>query len=367
MPWTTPTLKDVRKLNRDFVTAALGAKSLIPNSVLRIMSDAQAGLASLVLLFIDWLSKQLLPDTAEAEWLDRHGNIWLVNADGSIGRKSATYAAGSVTATGIAGAIVPSGSRLTGANTVQYETTEEAVIGSDDTTLLHIISLTAGTVGNAIEGDILTLSGVEDIDSDAVVVSLTGGTDPESDDLLRSRVLFRIQKPPMGGDADDYVRWTTAFAGVTRAWSYPQEMGIGTCTVRFMMDDLRAGELVITTDTVTGGGYPLAEDILAVMAYLDVKRPCTVKDFFVEAPIPYLYDVTISDLDTDDASVRARIEQAIRDMEADRVKPGQPMYRSWVDEAISGAVGESHHELTFTTTTMPGPGYMARLGTVTYA
>jgi hypothetical protein len=54
-------------------------------------------------------------------------------------------------------------------------------------------------------------------------------------------------------------------------------------------------------------------------------------------------------------------------MEYRRLSPGQTLYRSWVDEAISAAVGEDSHELTFVTTLMPGPGYMARLGTITYA
>jgi uncharacterized phage protein gp47/JayE len=133
MPWKTPTLKDVRRLTRDYVTSQLGARSLIPNSVLRIMSDAKAGLAHLVLLYIDWLSKQLLPDTAETEWLDRHGQIWLTNADGSKGRKAATYASGTVSLTGAQGIIVPMATGLTSAAGVSYETTEEITIGSGPT------------------------------------------------------------------------------------------------------------------------------------------------------------------------------------------------------------------------------------------
>jgi uncharacterized phage protein gp47/JayE len=80
------------------------------------------------------------------------------------------------------------------------------------------------------------------------VVQLTGGTDQETDDELRLRVLTRIRQPPMGGDADDYVAWALAVPGVTRAWCSPLEMGIGTVTVRVMCDDLRA-----TGDPMTNG------------------------------------------------------------------------------------------------------------------
>ena len=90
MPWTTPSLDDVRKQNRDYITARLHSAAMVPNSVLRVLSDGNAGLAFLVLLYIDWLALQLLPDTAETEWLDRHAAIWLPAA----GRKPATFASG---------------------------------------------------------------------------------------------------------------------------------------------------------------------------------------------------------------------------------------------------------------------------------
>ncbi|WP_375362030.1 baseplate J/gp47 family protein [Bradyrhizobium japonicum] len=355
MPWKTPTLKDVRRLTRDYVTSQLGAQSLIPNSVLRIMSDAKAGLAHLVLLYIDWLSKQLLPDTAETEWLDRHGQIWLTNADGSKGRKAATYAQGVVNLTGVLGVIVPMGTTLSSAAGINYQTTEEITIGTGPTPVAAM-ALTAGAVGNIDEGETINVAdGIPGVDGIAAVVSMTGGVDEETDDQLRARILFRIQRPPMGGDADDYVLWALAVPGVTRAWS-ASEMGTGTVTVRFMMDDLRADDR----------GLPTPDDVLVVRNYLETKRPVAVKDMFVEAPIPFFYDLTISALDNDDEATRAAIQASIKDMEMRRSKPGQTMYRSWVDEAISTAVGEDHHELAFVTAPMPEPGYMPFVGTILY-
>ena len=102
MPWSTPTLRDVRSLVRDAVNASLpGADANVPNSVLRVLSDNQGALCHLTLQYVDWLSLQLLPDTAETEWLDRHGDIWLVNADGSTGRKMATLASGTASFQGV--------------------------------------------------------------------------------------------------------------------------------------------------------------------------------------------------------------------------------------------------------------------------
>lgn len=356
MPWSTPTLREVRNMVRDSVVASLSGATQIGNSVLRVISDTEAGLAHLVLRYIDWLARQLLPDTAEVEWLDRHGDIWLINADGSKGRKSASLASGIVTMTGEVGSRVASATPLD-RDQITYETTEEITIGAGPTAVA-IRAIDPGAAGNLSEGDEINISiAITGVDGNAVVVNLEGGADEESDDLLRERVLFRIQRPPMGGDAEDYVAWATSIAGVTRAWSYPNEQGVGSCTVRFMMDELRANV----------DGIPNGSDLALVRAYLDAKRPVTVKDMYVEAPLFYPYNLTISGLSIDNSTVRARIEAALGEMELRRIFPGQTLYRSWVDEAISGAIGEDHHELTFTTVTMPGNGYLATLGTITYA
>jgi uncharacterized phage protein gp47/JayE len=350
-------LRQVREIVRDDITAAVKGVSMVGNSVLRVMSDANAGLAHLTLRYIDWAARQFLPDTAETEWLDRHGDIWLTNADNSVGRKSAEFARGTVNFTGSSGAVVPIGTRLNSGNAeLSYETTESVVIG-DTATPCGVIALYGGKDGNLDEGETLSFdTTIAGVDGSAIVVVLEGGTDEEIDDDLRTRVLLRIREPPMGGDKTDYVQWTLSVDGVTRAWSYPLEMGMGTVTVRFMMDDLRAGD----------DGFPTEEDVARVAAYLDTVRPVAVKDFFCERPVPLPLDMTIVGLVTDNEAVRSAISEAIKDMLVERAEPGLTIYRSWVDEAISGVVGEDHHELFFATTQMPAPGYLAVLGTITW-
>jgi uncharacterized phage protein gp47/JayE len=356
MPWETPTLKAVRAMTRDNVSTALSGAAMVGNSVLRVMSDAMGALAHLTLLYIDWLALQLLPDTAETEFLDRHGQIWLVNSDGSKGRKAASFASGTVTLTGIAGTIVPDGSRLVGANEIEYETTEEIILGADATPVA-VRALDGGAAGNLDPDEVVNLTEpIDNVDSSGTVVELTGGADQESDADLRARVLLRIQQPPMGGDAKDYVQWALAVPGVTRAWCAPNEMGIGTVTVRFMCDDLRA----------TDNGLPNQDDIIAVTSYLDTVRPVAVKDFWAVAPIPYFIDVTITGLEFDDADTRAAIYNSLRTMFDARSKPGQTMFASWVSEAISIAAGEDHHDLLFSDVAMPSSGHMPFLGSIAY-
>jgi uncharacterized phage protein gp47/JayE len=357
MPWTTPTLKDVRSMVRDYVRGNLpGADATIPNSVLRVVSDSQGALTHLVLQYVDWLALQLIPDTAETEWLDRHGDIWLVNSDGTIGRKVATLAVGVVTFSGLAGTVVPVAARLQATANIEFETLEEVTISSSGAVEAPIRAITPGAIGNLLAGTSLG-QGIAGVDTANVTYDMTGGTDEENDDDLRARVLERIQMPPMGGDAEDYINWTLRVPGVTRAWSFPLEMGIGSVTVRFMMDELRANN----------DGFPSDVDCAAVMAYLDTVRPVAVKDFFVPAPIKQFITCTIKELEPDSSDVRADIEVSLRNMLLERGKPGQTIYAAWKSEAILAAPEVDHFILVNNEDDiMPSPGHMPVLGDLEY-
>jgi uncharacterized phage protein gp47/JayE len=375
MPWSTPTLQVVRTNNRDYITAKLGVP-LIPNDYPRVLADANAGNAHLNLQYIDWLALQLLPDTAETQFLDKWANIYLTNSDGSKGRKVATYASGTATITGTLalGASMPQGTQFTaqsGSDTLTFQTTSNVTVANAPTQF-EIRSLQAGAESNLAVGSVLTISAaIPGIDgSTAAVVSMSGGADEETDDDLRIRVLTRIQQPPMGGDAEDYVEWALEYPGVTRAWASPMEMGVGTMTVRFMMDDLRA-----TTSPLTNG-FPLPGDCAGLLAFLNTKRPVTVKDLFVVAPVPELINFTVSNLDSDDSSTWANIATSVSAMLAQKAAPAyaqngvaqeaQTIYAAWVSDAILNAEGVTSFDLTMTDHAMPTAGSMAVLGSITH-
>ncbi|MCA1455922.1 baseplate J/gp47 family protein [Bradyrhizobium sp. BRP22] len=356
---------------RDSIRASLpGADANVPNSVLRVLSDNQGALCHLTLQYIDWLALQLLPDTAETEWLDRHGQIWLVNADGSTGRKMATLAHGkaSFTAT-INGSVIPAGTQLQSGvnmppesesrnNVVAFEALADITTSSSGSVEGDIRALDPGSFGNLPPGSSLSMvTPIPGVNQIATVVALTGGTDTETDEQLRARILRRIQQPPMGGAAYDYEAWALAVPGVTRAWASPNEMGLGTVTVRFLMDDLRADD----------DGWPQEEDIIAVADYLDQKRPVAVKDCYVVAPIKQFLDIMIADLVPDTEEVRAEIEQSLRDMLLVEAAPGQRIFAAWVNYAIMSAPSVVSFKLvTDDDYVMPSPGHMAVLSTIDY-
>ena len=358
MPWQTPTLRDVRSLVRDSIRAKLpGADATIPNSVLRVLSDVQGGVCHLNLQFLDWLALQLMPDTAETEWLDRFGDIWLTNADGSTGRKMATLTAGTVAFTGIGGTFVPLASRIAGRG-VEYETMEAVTLLADAPTPAPVRALDPGRIGNAEAGSTsLSLTPPVDGVTSTTVVELANGVDEENDDDLRTRVLLRIRQPPMGGDATDYSQWVLAVPGVTRAWCNPLEMGMGTVTVRFMCDELRADL----------DGFPTGYDVVQVTNYLNTVRPVAVKDFFVVAPIRQRVDVFIIDLTPDTTAIRAAVEESLKDMLVKKAEPGKTIFAAWKYQAIMEAPGVESFDLRDTgDDVMQSPGHMGVLGDVIY-
>lgn len=361
MPWPSISLKARRQQVRDDIAQHLpGADGSIPNNPLRIMGDAQASLTHDNDLHLDWVARMMMPDTAEGEYADRWGGIWLEQ-----GRKPATFAIGPITVTGTAGAVVPMGARLTGsvpdvttgaAVTVDVVTTMTLALTGASVTVA-VEALVAGKVGNLPAGTVLSwLEVPSGLDGQATVSGsgLAYGADAETDASLIARYIDRIQEPPHGGNAHDYVQWMLEVPGVTRAWA-AQEMGIGTVTCRFLMDDLRAG------------GIPTDADIAIVRAYLDKRRPVTVADMFVVAPVPQPFSLTISDLVGDTPVVRANIALELAMMLRARALPGQRIFASWIREAVSAATGEDHHELTISDVVPVSAGHLVTLGSITYA
>jgi uncharacterized phage protein gp47/JayE len=361
MPWTTPQLADVRALVRDAIRAYLpGADALIANSVLRVLSDNQGMLCHLVLQYVGWTTKQVMPDTAEVEWLDRHANIWLVNSDGSTGRKMATLAEGTVTISGQGGILVPAYTPLSYASTqAAYETTADVTLGGDDVaTEIDVRALDPGSASNVDAGTSLSIdtTNLFGLNPVATVVALDNGVDEETDDDLRVRVLERIRQPPMGGAESDYIAWAKAVPGVTRAWA-GSEMGAGTITVRFMADQLRAD----------ADGFPNQSDIDAVTAYIDLKRPVTTKDRWVLPPLPQRIDLQIANLVPDTEANRAAIEASLRAMLYTYASPGQTIFAAWKYFAVMNvATVKSFDLLNPQDDVMPSVGHMAVLGDIVY-
>ncbi len=220
--------------------------------------------------YAEYLARQILPDTAEAEFLDRHASIF------GILRKQAEKASGTVRLRFSSSLVpIPVGTFLQADGGVLFRTTADAVLitgVSPVQATVAVEAVEAGSAGNQTQGDVITLlSPIAGVESEATIVAVSGGSDAEDDESLRARIHSRTTDTPHGGAASDYVQWALEVPGVTRAWCYPREDGEGSVTVRFVCD---GNPMSIIPD----------EAMLARVAeYLETVRPVTA-DVYVWPP-----------------------------------------------------------------------------------
>lgn len=349
MPFSRPSLTSLVERGRDDINARMpGADSRLRRSALDVLGRGHAGVAHGLYGYIEWVSRQILPDTADIEQLKRWASIF------GLTLKPAAPAEGLVAMAGTNGAVIPAAAVLQRGDGAEYVVTDETTIalGVAD---VPVIAATPGLAGLASAGVKLTLtSPIAGVVASGVVAEagLSGGADQESVDELRSRLLDRIRQVPMGGAENDYERWGREVSGVTRVWVYPNLGGLGKVGVAFAMD---GREDII----------PESGDVAAVAAYIAPRRPVTA-DVTVFAPEADEIDFSIT-LTPDTTAARDAVEAELRDLFRREAEPGGTVLISHVREAISTAAGETDHVLTSPTANIVSdPGDLAVLGAVTW-
>lgn len=363
MPFARPSLQDLITRVEGDIKSGLGLVTLLRRSFLKVFARALAGLAHLLYGFIQFIEKQAFIDTAEEEYLIRWAGIW------GIEQKPATFTEFTCSVTGTAGVIVPAGRVYRRSDGKEYEVQAEVTLtGSGDQ--ISLIAREAGTASEVQPGDgISILSPIAGLDSEATVVSVeVEAEDIEEIEALRARLLDRIQNPPSGGNANDYIQWALSIAGITRAWIAPLALGPGTVTVYVVTDN---------EDPITASPAKIQE----VADYIETVRPVTA-NVTVTTPVLFPIDLSIS-IKPNNSAVRDAIETELLDLIArdsavkDTYKaPGElhdgKILLSRINEAISIALDEEDHEITLINGSAPADvepptGNLAVLGTITWA
>lgn len=350
MAFNRPTLKTlIDRIAADIESRLPGANARLRRNLLTILGRAQAGAAHGLHGHLEYESRQLFADTADAEHLARIATIW------GVTRKAAVAASGPVTFTGTDGSIIPAGTVLQRSDGTDYATDFDDAIEAGSATVT-VTAVEAGASGNTETGSTLSLvAAIAGVDSQATVADpgVTGGADTEPDDELRARLIARIQQPPQGGSRADYERWALEITAVTRAWVYPHELGAGTVVVR------------IVTDDAPGGLIPDAATVQAVQDHINEK--CPVKaDARVFAPVAAPLNPTIQ-LEPNTAAVQAAVEAELQDLLRREAIPGGTIEWSHLNEAISIAAGEVDHVLVVPAADVAhAPSEIATLGVITW-
>ena len=365
MAFERPSIQQIyQRVRGDLDAAAVGASSWLRRQLGDVIARMLTGVSHSLHGEIDYLARNLLPTTEDAEILAH----WALTY--GVPRLGATAAGGPVQFEGAESAVVPAGTVLTSGTGDDY-TLDSDVVLEDGTGVGSVTASTVGATGNVAAGESMSLSTpIAGVQSSAVVGApgITGGTEQESVSAWGSRIRDRIQRPPQGGSISDYERWARdAHPAVTHVWVTAHEGGdAGVVTVRIATYDHPDGDLPPVDGPV----------IQAVYNHIDTERP-VAGGLRVIPPVAQPVHMTLA-VRPDTASVRSAVHQALSALFRRSARPGAfisgqaelagTISITHVHEAISLAPGEDDHQIQAITALAPEtPGRILVLGDVTFS
>lgn len=356
MAFDRPLLSTLlNRIRLDIESRIEGADAFLRRSTEGILSTVLAGISHSLHGHIGWVARQIIPDTADLDYLKRWAGLW------GIYQHDAVKAAGPVVFTGTNGTVIPISTQVQRSDGEAFITDAEVTIAAGEAAA-DVTAVVAGADGNTADGATLALSSpIAGIDSevtagDGAGNGIVGGSDLETAAALLVRLLNRIQNPPKGGGPGDYVTWALEVAGNTRAWEYPRQFGTDTVALIFVRDD----DVSI---------FPDGAEVTTTKDYILTVCPVQVgpSKLYVQAPSDKPLDPNIT-VTPDTAAVRAAVELQLEDLLDREAEPGGTLLLSHIREAISLATGEIDHVLNDPVADVANSwGELTTLGTITWS
>lgn len=212
-------------------------------------------------VYAEYIMRQMFPSTAAGEYLDAHA------AQRGLSRKNGTVATGSVTFSTTAedhgDILIPAGTQLcTVDDQLRFVTDSDTVLSANAQSVsADAHAAQAGSAYNVIIGKIgIMVTPIPGIETVRNAARFTGGSDAESDEQLRARVIDSYQNVVNGANAAYYRAVAMSVDGVYSASAVGCVRGVGTVDVY-----------------ASGRGSVLpAEKIAELQALLDEKREVNV-------------------------------------------------------------------------------------------
>lgn len=355
MPFARPTVAELISRVRGDLRGRLEVDGpILRRAMVDVLGIVWGGAVHTLYGYLDWLSRQLFGDTADREALLQKAAMY------GITPTPAAFGTGNVTATGTNGVVIPVGTILRLDDVTSYRVTTGQTIAAGTATL-PVTAVLAGDAANVPATTPLTFeSPILGVNATATVATggIVGGVDEEGTEEVRDRYLLRLREPPQGGADQDYEAWAIAVAGVTRAWVYPHELGLGTVVVRFVRDN------------DAGGIFPDAGEVAAVQTKLAAERPITAV-VTAAAPTQLAVAFTIQVV-PNNADTRAAVTAELVDLLRRVAEPGDGIARGKILlSQIRTAIGVAENVTDYTLTVppadvLPGVGQLPVVGVITW-
>lgn len=359
MAFERPTLSAlITRIEGDFVSRLSLTNAVLSLAVVKILARVVAGAVHLLYGFLEYLAKQLFPDLSDDAYLVRQAALY------GLSKNPVGYAKAIVVFRGAADTVVPAGTvvvrtsdsaRYTTNVETQVDTTEFGDLPDGLYAVVEVTSELAGSDYELALTDELTLeTPIDDIDAGyPVVVEVTDtGSDVETTEQLRTRLLERLADPPHGGNEADYIAWAKEVPGVTRVWVKPGFLGPGTVVVYFVRDG--------DPDPIPDSG-----EVDDVQAKLDEEAPVTA-DVTAFAPEDTPINFTIT-LTPDTTEVRAAVSASLEDLIISEGEPDGTLLLSAFNTAIGTTQGVEDYEITSPVANVTmNTNQVPSLGTITW-
>lgn len=216
------------------------------------------------------------------------------------------------------------------------------ITGSYTGASVLVEAVDAGIDGNLVSGTQLQVTTpIVGLDSDAFVqyLGLTGGGDVESDDDLRSRLLFSRANPVANFNESAIKLAALTVPGVTRVFVNRITPYVGAVTVAFMRDN--------DADPIPDAGE--VQDVRDVLLAI-LPAQSDPNDLIVQAPSPVTVDFTFTLISPDTATMRDAITNRLiaffddeLDYEAD---VDEDKYRAVIIDTYDSETGDSLQNFT---------------------
>lgn len=239
MSLQTPTIKEISDNIVSQISASLNQTiPLLPKSFIRVIAKVFAGVFILLYKYGGFMFLQIFVSTASDKETDVNGKIIvpLIEWGRLIGLGDPATATRAeliveITVENQTGSL-PSGTQLTSSiNGVTYITIGSILLdAATKQVTVRAVSDQAGgggtgAIGNLDAGSVLSFANpLANVARDTVVISQSvTGSDAESTDAYRQRIVDRFQKRPQGGAYADYEQWGEEPAGIVNVYPYTSE------------------------------------------------------------------------------------------------------------------------------------------------
>lgn len=283
---------------------------------------------------IGWLERQVFPDTAVGEQLDKLAALW------GLARKAASYAEGQLCfsrpeAEELPELELPAGVLCAAPGTQgrQFSTLERAVMPAGQTSVcVRARALEPGASSNVAAGTVtLPVNPPQGVTAVTNPQPFDGGADIESDERLRGRLWDALGRMPNGANAETYREKALSYETVLEASVLPRARGAGTVDV------------VILTAAET----PDAALLTRMQADFSREREIGT-DVQVRAAVRTRMDLSarvLVEYGYDPAQVTARCEDALRGF-LTALPLGSPLLAARIGEALFHVEGVANYALT---------------------